>query len=60
MVAAICNKVLGPVVGRVIGHASDGDGRRRKLMMRKMAVSKQLRQQPEFQKSLFYPPNCAG
>ena len=60
MVAAICNKVLGPVVGRVIGHASDGDGRRRKLMMMKMAVSKQLRQQPEFQKSLFYPPNCAG
>ena len=60
MVAAICNKVLGPVVGRVIGHASDGDGRRRKLMIKKMAVMKELRQLPQFQKSLFCPQKCAG
>jgi hypothetical protein len=60
MVAAICNKMLGPVVGRVIGHASDGDGRRRKLMIKKMAVMKELRQLPQFQKSLFCPQKCAG
>ena len=33
-VSKICNEVLGDVVGRVIGHASDGDSRRHHLMVK--------------------------
>jgi hypothetical protein len=57
-VSAICNEVLGPVVGRIIGHASDGDARRRKLMTRDMVVE---RAGPEMMHAgRFLPQGCAG
>ena len=59
-VSAICDDVLGGVVGPVVGHASDGDGRRRHLMKESGMVKKELRSQPQKQQGCFYPAKCAG
>ena len=59
-VREICNRVLGPVVGRIIGHASDGDARRRKLMLKYMVVMKELGDLSTELGGRFGPAGCAG
>jgi len=74
-VSEICNEVLGSVLGTVIGHASDGDARRRNLqqahmqwlrvmsgVMREMrqSVANSARRTTKAGVERFYAPGCAA